>query len=160
MYCKPASSFREHEVYSSDRRHGRAAFSTLADQTRGSRETEWGGRGRGRRHEFLDLLNGLGVARPCAPSGVQSGSSVTALGLNVTQTVGRGGRRSSSRGYWSRDELAAGASRHVHISKALTKILRHKAVKWNIPIGKMATARLRKSASTPRLRPSARQRRR
>ena len=110
------------------------ACSALADQTRDSRETEWGGRGRGRRHEFLARLNGLGVARPYAQACGQSGSSATALGLHVPQTVTRGGRRWSSCRRWRDDELAAGAPRHVCISKALTRILRHKAVDLGIAI--------------------------
>ena len=134
MYFQSAYSFRKHQEYWSDRRHGGVTFSAVADQSHDSEEAAWGGRGRGRRHVFLARCRGLGVARSYAQACGQSGSSATALGLHVPQTVTRGGRRWSSCRRWRDDELAAGAPRHVCISKALTRILRHKAVDLGIAI--------------------------
>ena len=115
--------FREHEERSSDRHRGGAAFSALADQSHDSQETEWGGRGRGRRHEFLARCRGLGVARPYAQACGRGGSSAMALGLHVPHTVTHGGWRWRSDKCW-----------HTTISKALTKILRHEAIKLGIRI--------------------------
>ena len=114
---------RGHEERSSDQHRGGPAFSALADQSDDSRETKWKGRGRGCRDKFLARLKGLGVARPYAQACGRGGSSAMALGLHVPHTVTHGGWRWRSDKCW-----------HKTISKVLTKILRHEAIKLGIRI--------------------------